>query len=214
MVGALGLVYAAIFKVDVAKYVPYLATGLVMWGFLATLANEGCQSFIAGEGIIKQLRLPLSLHVARVLWRNVIILGHNLIIVLVVLLWFGSYPGLSGLLLFILGLSVVLINATWLCLLLGLVCARFRDVPLIVSNLVQLFFFLTPILWDRSLMPGRQRVIDWNPAFHFVEVVRAPLLGDMPSTTTWLFIGITTVMGWTILFALFVRYRRRIAYWL
>src|SRR2546422_820704 len=80
MVSAMGFLYARIFGQDVSTYLPYLAVGLVIWGTISTMANESCTVFTTVEQIIKQVRLPLTTHVCRMVWRNAIIFGHNALI--------------------------------------------------------------------------------------------------------------------------------------
>src|SRR6266850_1136109 len=115
---------------------------------------------------------------------------------------------------FISGLALVVLSAAWVTLLIGMICARFRDVPQIIANVLQLMFFLTPIIWQPGVLPGRQRVIYWNPLYHFVEVIRAPLLGKMPAAETWLAVIGVTALGWLLTLYFFTQFRRRIAYWL
>ena len=63
-------------------------------------------------------------------------------------------------------------------------------------------------------MVGRNTwIVDWNPLYHFLEVVRAPMYGMMPSSTTWVAIAIITVLGWTGTMLVFAKYRSRIPYW-
>jgi ABC-2 type transport system permease protein len=215
MVLALGLLYAAILRNPLHEYLPYLATGLVIWMFVSGTVSDGCQAFIASDGIIKQVRAPFLSHVLRVVWRNVIILGHNLLIVLVVIAIFpplGARP--VAFVLFIPAMIVALVNACWVVLSLGIISARFRDVPPIVTNVMQLLFFLTPIIWHAKDLPGRQEFVYWNPLYHFVEILRGPLLGSVPAGSSWAVVAAITLLGWSTTFVLFRRYRRRIAYWL
>jgi ABC-2 type transport system permease protein len=97
---------------------------------------------------------------------------------------------------------------------LGLLSARFRDVPQIVTNAMQVAFFLTPIIWLPELLPGRALVLTFNPFFHAVELVRAPLLGTAPPLRSWLAMLAATLAGSAVALAMYVRYRRRIAYWI
>ena len=211
---ALGAVYAAIFKMPLEQYFPYLAVGLVMWGLLSAFATDGCQTFIANEALIKQLRLPFFVYVLRMVWRNLLIFAHNFVIVVLVVAYFRIAPSPGQILAFVAGLALTAANAVWLGMVLGCLCARFRDIPLIVNSLVQLLFFLTPVIWHRDLMPGRQRVIDWNPVYHFIEVVRAPLLAQWPAASSWAAVVLVTIGGWALAAVLVTRLRRRIPYWL
>lgn len=211
---ALGFVYAALFKMDLNQYFPYLAAGIVTWSLISTLVIEGCQTFIGSESMIKQIRLPFTVHAFRVVWRNIIVFFHNIVIVIVVALIFAKLPGLVPLLCLFAGMALFVLNGVWVCLLLGLICARYRDMPPMITSLIQLVFFITPIIWHPSLLAGRQRIINFNPFYHFIELLRAPMLDTVPTVVTWAAVLGITVGGWTITILLFWRYRRRIAYWI
>jgi len=215
MIGTIGLVFGQIFKSPMEEFLPFLAAGLILWTFISSVITEGCSSFIAAEAVIKQLPIPLSVHVFRQLWRNLIILAHNIVIFPLVMLAVGKAPSMN-MFLAVPGLLLVLLNLIWLCIFLGIICTRFRDIPQIISSLLQVIFYLTPIMWLPSLLPQRAGtyMLDLNPFFHFLEIVRGPLLGQLPSMENWLVtIGIA-VVGWIATILLFARYRRRIAYWL
>ena len=145
-------------------------------------------------------------------WRNFIILGHNAVIFLVVAVILRIPPDWSSLLA-VPGLALLCINGIWTGLLLGLVSARFRDVPPIVESVLRILFFVTPVIWMPEFLPERIVLLDWNPFFHFLEVVRAPLLGELPALRSWLMVLAITVGGSLSTFFMYVRYRRRIAYW-
>ena len=213
LVGALGVLYAGLFKADITDYMPFVAVGFIVWGLISGLITEGCEAFIGADGIIKQVNLPLSVHVYRVVWRNLIVLAHNAVIYVVVAAVFAVRPGWGGLLA-LPGLALLCLNGVWVGLLLGLVAARFRDVSQIVISIVQVSFFLTPIIWQPSLLPGRALALEVNPFFHLVEVVRAPLLGQAPALLSWYAVLGITGGGWLVTLALYRRYHGRIAYWI
>lgn len=212
LVGALGVLYATLFKVEIAQYLPFIAAGFVVWGLISGLITDGCTAFIEAEGIIKQVRLPLSIHVYRVVWRNCIIFAHNVVIFVIVAVLFSVRPGWAGLL-SIPGLLLLCMNGVWMGLLLGLLSARFRDVPQVVASTVQVAFFLTPVIWKPELLPDRALVLDMNPFFYLLEVVRAPLLGQVPAPTTWLATLGVTMMGWLVMLVFYTGRRGRLAYW-
>ena len=212
LVGGLGVLYAGLFKMDVADYLPFVAAGLIVWGLVSGLITEGCSVFIDAEGTIKQVNLPLSIYVYRVVWRGIIIFAHNIIIYVAAAVFFSINPGWIGFLV-LPGLVLVCLNGVWMGLLLGLMSARFRDVPQIVASVVQVTFFLTPIIWKPELLPGRAFMLDFNPFFHFVELVRAPALGQTPGLVSWLAVLGITLGGWLMTLLMYRRYRCRIAYW-
>jgi lipopolysaccharide transport system permease protein len=212
LIAAMGPLYGRLFNQDISTYFPYLAIGFVVWLFLAGVINDACNAFIAAEGYIKQMRLPLTVHAMRVVWRNLIILAHNAVIVVLVLL---AWPPAATTHLLLVPLAVLLfaLNGIWIGLAVGLVCARFRDIPQIVASLVQVAFFLTPVMWQAGMLGRHQWAATWNPLYHFIELVRAPLVSAPTNWTSWgAALGVTAA-GWALTYLLFARYRARIAYW-
>jgi ABC-type polysaccharide/polyol phosphate export permease len=212
LIGAMGPLYGKLFGQEMTSYFPYLAIGFVVWALIASLINEGCNAFIASEGLIKQTRMPLSVHAMRVVCRNLIVSAHHFLIVIVVLAFFPPKL-LSGLVLVPLGILAIAFNGIWTGMLLGLLCARFRDIPLIVQSLVQVAFFLTPVLWHPGSLGRFGWFAEWNPFYHFIEIVRAPLMGLPTPVVSWLAVLFVSASGSAVAFAFFVRYRARIAYW-
>ena len=145
LVGVLGTLYGMLFEVDSADYVPFLALGFIVWTLISGVIGDGCNAFINAEGIIKQVGLPLSVHVYRLLRRHLIILAHNAAVFAVVAAVFAVWPGWTGLLA-LPGLLLLCLNGLWAGLLLGIVSARFRDVLPIVTSVVRICFFVTPII--------------------------------------------------------------------
>ena len=212
LVAVLGTLYGALLKVEIADYVPFLALGFIVWTLISGLITDGCAAFIVAESIIKQVDLPLSVHVYRVVWRNLLIFCHNAAIFVVVAVIFSIWPGWTGLLV-LPGLVLFCLNGVWVGLLFGLMSARFRDVPPITDSIVRIAFFVTPIIWMPELLPDRAVLLDFNPFFHFLELVRTPLLGQAPELVSWLVVLGITLGGWFVTFALFSHCRWRVAYW-
>lgn len=213
LVGVLGTLYGGLFKVQATNYVPYLTLGFVIWTLVNGLITDGCTAFVNASNIIQQARLPLSVHVYRVVWRNLIIFFHNAVIFVFVAMLFSVWPGWTGLLA-IPGMVLLCLNGVWVGMLLGAFAARFRDVPPIIASIVRIAFFVTPIIWMPALLPHRAMLpMNLNPFFHVLEVVRAPLLGEVPGAVSWLAMIGMTLFGVALTFVVYVRYRWRIAYW-
>jgi lipopolysaccharide transport system permease protein len=213
MVASMGFLYARIMNQGVAQYLPYLAVGLIVWGTISTIVNEACVVFISNEHLIKQVRLPLTVHVCRLVWRNAVIFGHNALILAAVLFLFAS-TSIPAILVAILGAGMLFLNGIWIGLVIGLVCARFRDVPPIVVNVMQIVFFLTPILWQSSVLGNKLWVAHVNPFHHQIEIIRAPLLGEGLPWMSLVAVAITLAIGMLVAVAMLARYRHRLAYWL
>ncbi len=216
MIGTIGIVFGQIFKTPLREYLPFLSIGLILWGFISTSISEGCTGFISSEAIIKQLPIPLPVHILRLLWRNLIILAHNIVIFPIVIFAVGR-PLSWVSLLSVMGVVVLVLNLVWFCTLLATVCARYRDISQIVTSLLQVVFYLTPIMWLPNLLPERAVsyfLLELNPFYHLIQIVRAPLLGDFPTPSNWIFSIGCAMVGWVITLIFYGRYRTRIAYWL
>ena len=215
LIAALSLVFGNLFGLDMPVFIPYLAVGLILWTFIAAAIGEGCTTFIDASGTILQVRMPLSTHVALTIYRNLLILGHNLLIIPLVLLVFLRPVGWDALLA-IPGMVLLTVNLGWLVLALAVVCARYRDVTEIIGNILQVSFYLTPIIWTEELLRDRVDipVLDFNPFYHLLAIVRSPLLGMPTTALNWLVPIVMAMLGWAFAIAFFGRYRRRVAYWL
>lgn len=213
MVLALGLLYGQIFGQDLREYLPFIAVGFVIWNLISTLILKGCETFVTAEGMIRQLNAPLSIYAYRQVWSAIISFAHNVWIYFAVGLWFGLEPSLS-MLWAVPALLVTLFNGFWVSILLGLLSARFRDIPLIVASIVQVIFFITPVIWRPEMLPSRALLLVLNPLYHMVEIIRAPLLGSTPSAENWAAVILISILGSALTLVFYSAYRWRIAYWI
>jgi lipopolysaccharide transport system permease protein len=214
-IAGLGAVNSTLFHMPIQEYLPFLATGLIVWTLISSLITDGCSTFIAAEGAIKQIPMPISVHVYRMVWRNVIIFLHNFIIYIIIeSLPFDINPGFTSMMA-LPGLAAVILNGVAFGIILGLLSARFRDIPPIITNLIQLIFLTTPVLWRADTLPaGREWLAAFNPFFYLVEGVREPLLGHMPSSGAWIVTALFTAANLGVACMMYARFRARVAYWL
>lgn len=212
MVGMMGFLYSKLFNSDIVDYLPFVAIGLVFWQFISSVVIEGCSTFLGVQNIIQQVPLPFSVHAYRSVYRNFLTLAHNVVILPIVYLIF-RVPVDWHVLLVIPAIAVLAINGVWASLLFGMVSARFRDVPPIVMSFVQVVFFVTPIFWSPDRLGRWQTIAQLNPFFAAVDIVRAPLLSRSPAPYSWLVILVATALCSAATFALFARFRARIAFW-
>jgi ABC-type polysaccharide/polyol phosphate export permease len=212
MIAAMGFLYSKLFNQDITTYLPFLTTGLIVWNFISTQINESCQTFIGAQSLIQSVALPYSIHAYRQVTRGLITLAHNLVIVPIVLIFFHvplSWHIFEALPAFVL----LCINCVWIALVLGMISARFRDVPLIVQNFVTIIFLVTPIFFPPSALGSWQEIAQLNPLFAAVDILRAPLLGQAASAFSWPIMLAVTGIGSALAFFFFARFSSRIAYW-
>ena len=212
-IAGMGPLYGALLNIKTEEFVPYLALGIITWGLISTLILDACNAFIGSDSIVRSVRLPLSLHIFRSVYRNVLFFAHNILAFVPVMLYVKIVPTLQWLMV-IPGLLIIVIAAVPLSILLGIFCARFRDMQPIVGSVVQLAFFLTPIFWKPSALGHRAYVAHYNPLYMFLELVRGPLYGTMPDASVYAGAGITTVILFVLAIPLFIRFRSRIAFWI
>jgi len=212
MLLGMGPLYAALFGVPLARFYPHLALGIIFWNFLSASINDGCQVFIAAAPYLKQGAVPRSVFVWRSLARQLFFLAHHLVLYLPVALWAGLSWS-PQMLLVLPGLLVVIINLHALSITLGLLSARFRDVPNIVASSLQLLMFLTPVFWFPEKLPERSRFILYNPLAQLLDILRLPLLGGFPAPGTVRFLLYFTVLNVAVAALLYGRLRRQVVYW-
>jgi ABC-type polysaccharide/polyol phosphate export permease len=213
MVLGIGVLNANLFKVPLNEFLPFVAIGIVFFGTLTGMINEGCDTFVQAAGILSQTSLPMLTFVWRTLFRNLIYLGHHLVIVLVVLAIYGDLSRANPLLA-LLGLALMVLNAGWLSLLVGIASARFRDIPQVVVSVMQFAIFMTPVFWLPERLAGYEWVLRYNPFYYVLEGIRAPILDRPIPEGEYLVLTSLAVIGWTLTFALFARTRRRIVHYL
>jgi ABC-2 type transport system permease protein/lipopolysaccharide transport system permease protein len=212
MVISLGLVYSKIFKTELRDFMPFLCVGLLIWGYISAILSAAGTLFTGAESYIKQIRLPYSVYVLRFMWSNVIIFAHNFVIYFGILIYFQIWPG-SVALYAIPGFLLVTLNGALASMYLGMMSARFRDIPQIIASFIQIAFFVTPIMWKPELLGEHASIMDFNPFFHLIEITRGPLLGQMPSVVNYLAGAVITLLNAIFAIAFFIRFRARISYW-
>jgi ABC-type polysaccharide/polyol phosphate export permease len=214
-VSAIGIVFGTLFGTPLVVFLPYLASGLIIWGLISGIVNEGSQAFISAEGMIKQIPLPKLVFIVRVVWRNLIITGHNMVIFPVAVLLVGGDTSWS-LLIWPVGVLLSITSLAGLALIVAIVAARFRDVPQIVSAILTVAFYITPVIWMRESVGNSELVnllVSMNPLYHILQVLRTPLIGQYPTTDNWVWVIGSCLAFWAIGLSMFLRYKKRIAYW-
>ena len=212
-IAALSFLYGPLLGRQIVNYTPFLAFGLIAWTLISQIVGEACTVFVANGHIIRQMKAPLSIYIFGMIWRNMLIFVHNMALYVLIAVLFAIYPTWATLLL-IPGLALIFLNALWIGMLLGTLCTRFRDIPPIVTTIMQMMFLLTPILWHTDQVPGREAVSRFNPFYYFVELIREPLLGRAGSPGTWAVAILITLGGLAVALPLYGRFRDRIVYWL
>jgi lipopolysaccharide transport system permease protein len=213
MIGMMGVLYSLLFHMDMKTYFPFLALSILLWNYISSLVTDSTTAFISQESLIRSVRMPFLVYSTRVVMRNILILLHNVVVVVVVDVVLDTMPSSIGLLAipaFLLWLVVSVAIVTTL----GALCARFRDIPPIVASGMQIAFFVSGVMWQPSQLKGYEYLLALNPFFSLLEIVRGPLLGEVPSSTIYISALAYSAVILVLSALLFARVRGRIAFWI
>ena len=213
MIAAISLVSSGLFGGKMEDVVGYIGLGLIIWSAIAGLVVDGCGTFLRNAGHILGSNISVDLYVGRTLFKIFITFGHHILLYLVGVA-FGLIPLTWTALLSIPAIALLLVNGFWVIIVLAFICARFRDVEMIVRNLLQIAFLVTPVFWNyQQIAPNQRFMVDYNPSFSFSsDHSVAVCLGEIPSVRTYLIVLATTVLGYVAAAFVYYRMRRRLAF--
>jgi len=212
LIAGVGTLYSVLFRLELREYLPYIALGDIVWIYLSTTVQEGCTAFTASDNLICSIRMPLMAHVMRVVTRAFIVFLHGAVAYIPFaiylqtppeMIWLLAIPGALAILLFTIPVTAIF----------GLLSARFRDIQPAVSNVMQLAFFLTPVIWKADMLGKHRWVADINPIYHFIELVRAPMMGRMPEALSYWMVGGSIALAFAIAVPFVAWNRHKVAYW-
>ncbi|PXA83994.1 ABC transporter permease [Caulobacter sp. D4A] len=209
----IGLLYSQILKTPPGTFIPFIAISLLAWNFLSTVVTESTTAFQAGAGLISSVRVPYTTFVLRCLVRNLIVAAHCILPVVIAFVYY-KYPVDVVALAALPGLVLMLLNMYWLALCLAMVCLRYRDVAQIVIYAMQLALFVTPIIWQPTQLRAGTPFLAFNPIYHLIELIRAPIFEHRVPLASYQFSAIMLVVGGAITALVFNRFRRDLAYWI
>ena len=216
MVLAIGLVYGTLLGQDFADFLPFLTASLVIWGYITASITEGGNAFILAEGYIKQIGLPPSIYV----FRSFVHISLTALISLaayVCIALIYRVPFSLGLVWIFPGLALLGLTSLCLIAIFAHLNARFRDVAHVAGLSLQIAFYITPVLWPPELLQASSLgwLVDWNPFYHLLQVVRQPLLHSQAATApNYITVGLFIAGLLCIALQVTRRYHRQLVYFL
>ena len=211
----IGSLYQRIFNSANELYLAYLAVGYVTWLFFQDCVNFGCFALIQARQFMLQKSWPASVFIYRLVYREILLFAHHLVLLPFVFWWLEFWPGVAALFFSFLGWILLVFFSFWVSFIVAIISLRFRDFPPIIQSIMRLAFFATPIIWiERDLGDFGGLLLLINPFLWFLKIVRDPLIGYSISVNAWIIaIGITT-MTVLISIVMLAHTRKRLAYWL
>ena len=183
-------------------YVLFLTSGLVPWFFFTEALTNGTTSLLEYNYLVKKVLFKISIlpiiKIIAAMFIHVFFIGVLMIIACV----YGYYPNLYWLqIIYYVGCEFILVLS--LSYATCAIVVFFRDLLQIISIVLQLFQWATPILWNIDIVPDKyQWIIKLNPMVYIVEGFRNSIYGDTwffehfySSTYFWIFVVAAFCLG-------------------
>lgn len=210
----MGYLLSHLFNQPSNKYLPYISISLIIWSLFSSIVTEGSMVFNSMSGVILQVRRPYFSYVMLIIWKNILVSLHTIPIFFIVFLGYHFFPDKNYWLL-IPGLMLLLLNASWIALLLGIVSARYHDIPPTISNLMSILVWLTPIYYQTEQLSDKAKFLIYlNPLTSVIQVSRDTFLNMPPNLSVWLVASFTALLGWSITIFVFARVKQKISIWI
>lgn len=194
-------VFSVVLRQDIQNYPVYFLSGSIFWLFFSQATGHAASLTIDAQEMCKRIFLPRSAFVLSAVGVALVHMALSLVPLLVIVVWTGSPVHLSWLFLPV-ALLIGAAFTTGVGLLVFTLASRFVDVKEMYTILLQLLFFLTPIVYAPKLVPEEYRfIVRYNPLTYLVELFRAPLYnGWLPGANTLAFAVIASLaslfLGW------------------
>lgn len=209
----MGFLYSQLLNHDLKHYLPYLGAGMICWELINKYISEGPLVFIDADMVLKNFPISPTVHVLRMMTRNMFIFLHYLLAYIPIFFIF-HVPINMNLLLIFPGMMIIIVNAVMYCSILGMVGVRFRDIPPIIDSIMRIAFFVTPVLWMPNRLTGKMGIlVHWNPLGQFLDLLRRPLMGQPFLGQQMKVVGIMTFIGFIIYSFVYIRKEYRIVFW-
>lgn len=211
----MGLLFGTVFKQNLKEYFYYLMAGYVFWVFILSAISESCYTYIESTPLIRQLEIPYSTYIARVFFRNIIILLHNILLV-VLAFWIIDKPVQVPTLEVVVRFLLSIYCLYQLCAIVANLAGRFRDLSQIINQGLQLLFYLTPIIWNVEQVSNTSilsKLVNFNPMFYIIQGLRSILDNSIMSDID-LIILITMSLVFTMVnYETFKKFYKEIAFY-
>ena len=190
MTGLLSIVLSKLFNLEILYFAPYILSGIIVWEFLTLNLTSGSLAFVQADAYIKQCKHPLAIYTLRLVIGSIIVmLLSSTALIAWVLVAFPEYFGWQWFSL--IAFYPIAAFIVWpLATILAYFGARFRDIPNVMGLIMQAIWFVSPVYFEEKMFRdgGIGYIVDYNPIYHLLELIRAPLLnGSWPTMENYIF---------------------------
>jgi len=209
-----GVVFSLLLRHPLHDLMPYIAVSYIFWTFLSGTLSGAFYCFIGSQAYYINQYASFSISVYALIYKNLIVLLYNSIIIIAMLLIFGGLFRVR-LIDFCLGFAITLFTMVWVCYIVGIICARYRDLIQIFQAVLQAAFFVTPVFWKADMFPKEYRhFLILNPFSVFLDLLRDPLAGVPLHAGQILASVLLSGLAFVLSLGFIGRYHRRIIFWI
>lgn len=211
------IVFSKLFNQEIREYAPYILSGLVIWDFLTSTIVGGSLAFVQADAYIKQTRHPLAIYTLRNCVSSLVVMAlASLALIGWVIVVLPSTFGWHWLAVVTVYPLILLI--CWpISTVMAYIGARYRDLPNALQLILQALWFVSPVYFLDSMFRngGLHWFVDYNPIYHLMQIVRAPLLsGTWPTLTNYVWCLATFIVAALIAIAMGTWSEKRVIYYL
>lgn len=214
LVSTMGFVWSFLWKQPVAQILPYIAVGMMVWQLITGVLTDASTAIPQNKHFFLNQYMPTSTIIFALLYRHVATFGFNIVIPMLIA-WFLGTPLTLQILLFVPGFILLMLTSYSAAFVIAVLCTRFRDLVSVVASVLQVTFFITPVLWQPELLSEDHR---WwlllNPFAVMIAVVRDPLLSVPIGAATWIAALLFTALSLAAALPFIGMFGRRTIYWL
>lgn len=208
----LGILYGRLFGHELEIHLPYVTTGIVVFTLVTSFMTSGCMVFVGHANIFKEFPLPLSLFPFRLAASQLIYAAYRLIVLVGVLLIFPAAVQTSAPLALV-GLAIIFWIGFWFSFVFGVLNARYRDFGQMVAAATTFLFFMTPIFWRVDRLGDLAWIVEYNPFYHLINIVRGPLIGEPGVAVSYVWALAIAAIAPALAFLFYGRFAHRLPYW-
>lgn len=187
-------IFGSFAAIDGRSFAIWLAVGFWVWTFLTSAMMDGCNTFITARPWIIGTNIPLSVYVFQNTTKDCIRFMFAAPVVIAVILFYQWHFEVKWLWT-LLGIIALVVNCLWVQLLLGSICAKYRDVSHLVQAVMHVMFFVTPILYTPEQLGDKAYLLNYNPFTHYLAIVRDPIYYYQVPVLSWQVVCAFTIIG-------------------
>lgn len=212
------MVFGKLFSVPVEEYAPFVLIGMTTWQFITEALLQGSHCMTMGSAYIRQQKVPLAIFPLRTVIGSGFHAGVALLVAVGITLVFGNTINPLALLYLIPAVVILLLLGWCLAIITGVLGTHFPDTRHMLDVLLQILFYVTPILYKPESIQGRTKllfVLEWNPISSLLSLIRTPILtGEAPTLQNFgIALGFLAICA-TLAMLLLRRLERNLIFWI